>query len=109
MAAGAADADLYAAICAVVELGGGHVAVQDGRVLAALPLPIAGLLSDQPFEAVCAGVEAMRAAAHALGSPLSSSMMPLSFLALPVIPELKLTDRGLFDVSRFGFVPLFLD
>jgi adenine deaminase len=106
--AGASDRDMLAAIAAVVAMGGGQVAVADGRVLAALPLPIAGLLSDLPLAEVCTRVAALAAAARGLGCPLPDPFMPLSFLALPVIPELKLTDRGLVDVTSFQTVPLFL-
>jgi adenine deaminase len=81
--------------------------VADGRVQACLPLPIAGLMSDRPLGEVHAALQRLNAAAQALGSPLADPFMALSFLALPVIPELKLTDRGLVDVARFAIVPLF--
>jgi adenine deaminase len=70
-------------------------------------LPIAGLMSDRPLEEVRDQVEALTEAAHGLGCTLPDPLMTLSFLALPVIPALKLTDKGLVDVGRFDFVPLF--
>ena len=72
-----------------------------------LPLPIAGLMSDAPLEQVVQRLDALKARARDWGSPLHNPFMALSFLALPVIPELKLTDLGLVDVSSFSFVSLF--
>ena len=76
-------------------------------VLAACPLPIAGLMSDRLLEEVSDQIEALTRAAHTLGCTLPDPLMTMSFLALPVIPKLKLTDMGLVDVDRFDFVPLF--
>ena len=104
---GANDADMLAAVEAIVALGGGQVAVADGEVLARVPLPIAGLMSDQPLAVVREQVDQLVTAARALGSPLHSPFLALSFLALPVIPELKLTDHGLVDVTAFRLVPVF--
>ena len=104
---GASDADTRAAVAAIVEMGGGQVAVADGEMRAACPLPIAGLMSDRPLEEVRDQVEALTEAAHGLGCTLPDPFMTMSFLALPVIPALKLTDKGLVDVNAFGFVPLF--
>ena len=104
---GASDDDMRAALTAVVDMGGGQVVVADGEVHAACPLPIAGLMSDRPLEEVRDRVEALTHAAHALGCGLPDPLMTLSFLALPVIPALKLTDKGLVDVGRFELVPLF--
>jgi len=81
--------------------------VSDGQVLASLALPIAGLMSERPFEEVNQGLQALLSAARQLGSELHDPFMTLSFLALPVIPSLKLTDKGLVDVTQFRFVPLF--
>lgn len=106
--AGATDGDMHAAVAAVVEMGGGFAAACDDRVLAGLPLPVAGLMSDQPVETVRQQMDAMIAAAQDLGATLSDPFMTLGFLALPVIPDLKLTDRGLVDVTRFEIVPLFV-
>lgn len=107
IAAGIDDKDLKAAVAAVAEMGGGFAAVCDGGVMASLPLPIAGLMSDQPIETVRGQMDAMIDAARQLGAALSDPFMTLGFLALPVIPDLKLTDRGLVDVARFEIVPLF--
>jgi adenine deaminase len=104
---GATDRDMHAAVAAIAEVGGGQVVVEDGQTKAALALPIGGLMSDRPLEQVRDGVRSLDEAARALGCTLPDPFMTLSFLALPVIPVLKLTDKGLVDVSRFGFVPLF--
>ena len=93
----------------VAEVGGGLVVVADGRVEEKLPLPVAGLMSEKPLEVVRARMDGLLAAARGLGSPLHNPFMTLSFLALPVIPTLKLTDRGLVDVNQFDFVPLFIE
>ena len=89
-------------------MGGGFAAVCDGNVLASLPLPVAGLMSDQPVETVRQQMDRMITAAKSLGASLSDPFMTLGFLALPVIPDLKLTDKGLVDVTRFEVVPLFV-
>lgn len=104
---GADDADMRAAVKAVAEMGGGQVMVADGQVKARLPLPIAGLMSDQPLEEVRDGIKTLTAAAQKLGCVLPDPLMTMSFLALPVIPALKLTDKGLVDVEQFAIVPLF--
>lgn len=101
IAVGTNDKDLYIAIKKVEALGGGLVATADGKVLAALPLPIAGLLSDQPLDKVVKKLEEVEKAASGLGSKLAAPFATLSFLALPVIPELRLTDKGLVDVLQF--------
>ena len=100
---------MMAAARAVGDLGGGLVAVAGGEVLASVPLPIAGLMSDQPVETVRQQMDSLVAVARDLGSSLHDPFMALSFLALEVIPSLKLTDRGLVDVEKFGFVPLFVE
>ena len=95
-------ADMAAAVARLAEIGGGQVAVLDGRVIAEVPLPIGGLMSDGPVATVAAQVEAVeQAATRALGVTIAAPFMQLSFLALSVIPELRITDRGLVDVSRF--------
>jgi adenine deaminase len=106
---GASDKEMRAAVAAIAEMGGGLVVVAGSQVRAACPLPIAGLMSDQPIEEVRDQVEALSEAAHALGCTLPDPFMTLSFLALPVIPSLKLTDKGLVDVDKFAVVPLFGD
>ncbi|MGO9138656.1 MAG: adenine deaminase [Syntrophales bacterium] len=105
---GCNDRDLYASVKAVEEMGGGLAAVKNGEVLARLPLPIAGLMSCEPLGKVAHGWEKLTRAARSLGCPLEEPFMALSFLALPVIPELKMTDRGLVDVKEFRHVPLFV-
>ncbi len=103
------DGDLHAALAALVEMGGGQVVVEHGNVQAAHPLPIAGLMSNRSLQEVASSAAELRRAAHALGCRLDDPFMTLSFLALPVIPQLKITDRGLIDVGRLRHVPLFLE
>ncbi len=91
----------------VAEMGGGACLVKDDRILASIPLPIAGLMSDQPVEAVAAQAEALHDALRSCGCSLNNAFMPFSFLALPVIPELRLTDLGLVDVASQSLVTLF--
>lgn len=105
--AGADDESMFNAVQAIAATRGGMAAAYNETVLAQLPLPIAGLMSDQPIETVRRQMEEVLAAAKQLGSPLHDPFMALSFLALPVIPSLKLTDRGLVDVDRFELVSLF--
>ena len=104
IAVGASDEDIYTAIKEVEQLQGGLVVVADGKVLASLALPIAGLLSDQPLEVVVAKLADVEKQARGLGVTLPAPLATLSFLALPVIPELKLTDLGLVDVTEFKLV-----
>jgi adenine deaminase len=106
--AGASDQDMAAATAAVVVMGGGLAAAAGGRVVAQLPLPVAGLMSLEPVQAVSDAMDGLVRAARQLGSSLKDPFMTLSFLALPVIPELKLTDRGLVEVRQFKHVPLFV-
>jgi adenine deaminase len=106
---GADDSSMLTAARAVAEAGGGQAAAEGVELLALLPLPIAGLMSDLPIEDVRDRVAALLAAAGRLGSALHDPFMAMAFLALEVIPSLKLTDRGLVDVERFELVPLFAD
>lgn len=103
---GTNDADMLIAARALAEAGGGQCAVDGGRVLAVLPLPIAGLMSDQPAQTVIDQQHALLEATRALGCPHHDPFMPLSFMPLPVIPHLKISDLGLVDVDRFAVVPL---
>jgi len=105
---GVDDESMLTAAQAVAEIRGGMVAVDGKQILASLPLPIAGLMSDQPIEHVRDQMEEMLAAAKTLGSSLHDPFMAMSFQALPVIPSLKLTDHGLVDVEKFQLVPLFV-
>lgn len=109
IAAGATDRDMQAAVQKVVEMKGGMAVARDGAITASLPLPVAGLMSDRPLAAVYDRMDTVIAAAHALGSTLEDPFMALGFLALPVIPALKITDRGLVDVEAFQVVDLFVE
>ena len=104
---GALESDMLLAVRRLTTLGGGLVVVAAGQVLAELPLPIAGLMSPRPLGEVAAASVRLKTAYRDLGGVLPDPFMALSFLALPVIPELKLTDLGLVDVHRFRVVPLF--
>lgn len=104
VAVGASDVDIYLAVKEVARMNGGLVAVAGGRVLASLPLPVAGLLSDWPLGEVVARLDALEKTAAGLGTKLVSPFSTLSFLALPVIPELRLTDKGLVDVNKFEVI-----
>ena len=101
---GDSDADMAIAANRLIALGGGFVAVSGGEVVAELALPIAGLMSDQPFETVTHRLEVLRAAVLRMGCVLDEPFVQLAFLALPVIPHLKITDRGLVDVDRFELI-----
>jgi adenine deaminase len=103
---GVDDADMAACALRLAEIGGGIVIAEGGRVVEELPLPIAGLMSDQPLNAVHARMSSMEARLKDMGVTMAAPFMTLSFLALSVIPELKITDRGLVDVERFELVPL---
>ncbi len=105
VAVGASDGDIFAAVREIERLNGGQVAVAGGKVIESLATPIAGLLSEEPLETVVAGLERLeRAAAEELGVTLPAPFAALSFLALPVIPELRLTDLGLVDVNEFKLI-----
>jgi adenine deaminase len=100
-------ADMAAAVARLAEIGGGQVAVLDGRVVGEVPLPLAGLMSDRPAAEVAEQIRALNeAAATLLGTTVEEPFMQLSFLALSVIPELRLTDGGLVDVGAFAYVPV---
>ena len=106
---GVDDGDMARAVQRLAELGGGMVVVRDRGIRAELPLPVAGLLSDAPLEQVLEQTAAVSAAALELGTSLESPFHAIGFLSLSVIPELKITDRGLIDVGRFEIVPLRVD
>jgi len=103
---GMSDRDMAFAVERLVELGGGIVAVEGLHVLAELALPVAGLLSEAPLAEVVERSRACNDAAHGLGWTGATPFLTLAFLALSVIPHLKITDRGLVDVDRFEIVPL---
>ena len=102
---GADYADMALAANRLVEIEGGFVVVEGGRVLAELPLPVAGLMSLLSFEEVREELVKLRAAARSLGVVLEEPFLQLAFLALPVIPHLKITDMGMVDVDRFEIIP----
>ncbi|MFN3973899.1 MAG: adenine deaminase [Dehalococcoidia bacterium] len=101
---GVEDQDIFEAVKEVERMHGGLVVAAGGKVLGSLALPIAGLLSPEPLETVAQRVEELEHLASSLGCRVASPFSVLSFLALPVIPELKLTDRGLVDVMNARFV-----
>ncbi|QGG49005.1 adenine deaminase [Heliorestis convoluta] len=103
---GTNDHDMEKACRAVADLGGGMAVVVEGHVKASVPLPIAGLMSPASVREVAAQLQKLHQVLHTLGCSLEAPMMTLSFLALPVIPELKVTDQGLVDVKTFQTVPL---
>ena len=101
---GTNDMDMYQAVKEIIRMGGGHVIMSEGKVLGSLPLPIAGLLSDKSLEDVVNEEDRLLTVAQGLGVMPLSPFIKLSFLALSVIPELKITDKGLVDVNKFGIV-----
>jgi adenine deaminase len=103
---GVSDADMEVCAARAQELGGGIVVARDGEVRGELALPIAGLLSDRPLEAVAEGLEALQDLLAEQGVAIGAPFMTLSFLALSVIPSVKITDLGLVDVDAFALVPL---
>ena len=103
---GVDDAAMAACATRLAEIGGGIVIAEGGRVVEELPLPVAGLMSDRPLAEVHDRLRSMEARLKTMGLGITAPFMTLSFLALSVIPELKITDRGLVDVTRFELVPL---
>jgi len=101
------DKDLIHAAIQIVRMQGGIALAKDGKMIESLPLPIAGLMSDQPIEHVSQRLTDLKNAAHELGTPLAEPFMAMAFLSLPVIPKLKITDLGLVDVDRFRLIDLF--
>ncbi|BBE72359.1 adenine deaminase [Oharaeibacter diazotrophicus] len=101
---GVDDADMALAVNRLQAIGGGFAVAEGGRILAELALPVAGLMSLEPFAVVQDALVELRTAARALGCTLPEPFLQVAFLPLPVIPHLKITDRGLFDVDAFAFV-----
>lgn len=104
---GVNDDDMVMVAKEIICMGGGLVVAADGKVIDSLALPIAGLMSDKSIKELRDELNRLHSAAKEIGCKLSDPFMTLSFLALPVIPELKLTDKGLVDVTQFKIVPLF--
>ncbi len=105
---GTNDEDMEKAVIHLRKIHGGFCVVENGKVLADLPLPIAGLMSNKPMKEVYENLLKVNEAAYSLGISIKDPFLMLSFLSLPVIPELKLTDKGLIDVNKFKFVDLFV-
>jgi adenine deaminase len=101
---GVDDSDMAAAVNRIIELKGGFVVASGGEIRAELALPLAGLMSLEPFEPVRERMLKLRHAAKDLGCALPEPFLQVAFLPLPVIPHLKITDRGLFDVDRFSLI-----
>jgi adenine deaminase len=106
---GTNDEDMALTANTLIECGGGMAAVQDGKVLGCVPLPIAGLMNDKPLEEMSTLVGSLGAAWEKLGCSIVSPFMTMALIPLACLPELRLTDRGLVDCTTFGFVPLFID
>lgn len=103
---GTNDFDMYTAAVELVKMQGGKVVVNNGEVIAKLPLPIAGLISDKDFDYVVKHCDELNEAVKELGCTLDDAFMTMSFLSLPVIPELKITDKGLFSTKKWDFVKI---
>ncbi len=105
---GTNDDDMYYAAVELVKSQGGKIIVENGKTLAHLKLPIAGVMSDMPFEKVCEKIEELNIAAKQIGCKIDDPFMSMAFLSLSVIPELKITDKGLIDVNSFEITDLFV-
>lgn len=106
---GTNDFDMYTAAVELVKMQGGKVVVNNGEILAKLPLPIAGLISDKDYDFVIQHCEELNCAVKFLGCELDDAFMTMSFLSLPVIPELKITDKGIFSSKIWDFIELRVD
>lgn len=106
--AGVNDTDMELVLNKIIEMKGGIAIALDGEIVEVLPLPIGGLMSDLPINRVVDKLRQLKVLTKFLGCKIENPFMALSFLALPVIPKLKLTDKGLFDVEKFSFVDLFI-
>ena len=91
----------------LVKSQGGKVVIRNGEVLAKLPLPIAGLMSDKDINYVMTQSEALNNAAREIGCVVDDPFMTMGFLSLPVIPEIKITDKGIFSTKNFEFTDIF--
>ncbi len=108
IAVGVEDSDIYQAVIEVANMNGGMVVVSESKVIARLRLEIAGLMTQCPVEDLLRDIDAIKKGIEYIGSNVKNPFMVLSFLALPVIPELRITDKGLVDVNNFKLIPLFL-
>lgn len=104
---GTNDDDMYYAAVELVKSQGGKIIVENGKTLSHLPLPIAGLMSDKPAEEVMAEITELENAAGKIGCKIADPFMSMAFLSLSVIPEIKITDKGLIDVNKFEVTNLF--
>ena len=109
LVAGTNDEDMALAANTLIECGGGMCAVADGKVLALVPLPIAGLMSEEPVEKVAELVSKLDAAWTEMGCVINSPYMTMAIIPLACLPELRLTNRGLVDCRTFQFVDLFVE
>jgi adenine deaminase len=107
--AGVNDADMLEAVIEICRMKGGLSIVSDGKVLASLALPVAGLMSEEPMVKVKEDLERLEDVARQVGITIDDPFMALSFVTLAVVPDIKLTDLGLFDVNKFKFVDVFVD
>ena len=106
---GTSEADMAQAANALADMGGGQVVVRDGKVIGSVCLPIAGLMSDEPAHKVAAQAAGVLEGFRTCGCKLNNPNMQLSLLALVVIPELRISDLGLVDVTRFEFTPVLVE
>ncbi|MEM1112497.1 MAG: adenine deaminase C-terminal domain-containing protein [Pseudomonadota bacterium] len=106
---GTSTEDMAAAAAALCDSGGGYVAVKDGQVLAQLALPVAGIMSDRPWEEVMAASKTVNAAAHSLGCGMEAPFMILAFVGLAGVPDYGLTEKGLIDAPTQTFIPVVLE
>ena len=104
---GTNDYDIYIAAVELVKSQGGKVVVNNGEVISKLSLPIAGLMSDKEFSYVLEKCAELNNASHSIGCTLEDPFMTMAFMSLPVIPELKITDKGIFDTNKFDFIDIF--
>lgn len=108
IAVGTSDDDLFFAVKEIEKMQGGFAVIENNKVLAKLPLPVAGLMTDLPVKKVANDYDMLQIAARKIGAKIADPFLQLSFLALPVVPELRLTDRGLVDTSTSKYVSLFV-
>jgi adenine deaminase len=106
---GSNDEDMALAANTLIECGGGMVAVKDGKVLGLVPLPIAGLMNDEPLGNVCEYVESVEKAWKEMGCSMPSPFMTMALIPLACLPETRLTNRGLVDCRTFNFIDLIIE